>query len=35
MRLVESHGLRAYDAVQLAAAQEINASWTPTGLGVA
>ena len=33
MRLAESHGLRAYDAVQLAAALEVNASWTPTGLG--
>jgi predicted nucleic acid-binding protein len=33
MRLAESHGLRAYDAVQLAAALEVNAAWTPTGLG--
>ena len=33
MRLAESHGLRAYNAVQLAAAREVNAAWTPTGLG--
>jgi len=33
MRLAESHGLRAYDAVQLAAALEVNATWIPTGLG--
>jgi len=33
MRLAESHGLRAYDAVQLATALEVNASWAPIGLG--
>src|SRR5271157_365097 len=29
MRLAEVHGLRAYDAVQLAAALEVNGSWAP------
>jgi uncharacterized protein len=33
MRLAEVHGLRAYDAVQLAAALEVNGSWAPTGFG--
>src|SRR5262249_18016036 len=33
MRLAESHRLRPYDAVHLAAALEVNAAWTPTGLG--
>jgi predicted nucleic acid-binding protein len=33
MRLAESHGLRAYDAVQLAAALEVNAGWISANLG--
>jgi len=32
MRLAESHGLRAYDAVQLAAALELNGRWLAAGL---
>ena len=31
--LVERHGLRAYDAVQLAAAVELNAQWIAAGTG--
>jgi uncharacterized protein len=33
MRLVEAHGLRAYDAVQLAAALELNGRWLAAGMG--
>jgi uncharacterized protein len=33
MRLVEAHGLRAYDAVQLAAAVELNGRWLAAGMG--
>lgn len=33
MNLAYSHGLRAYDAVQLAAAAELNRKWIEAGLG--
>lgn len=33
MRLANAHALRAYDAVQLAAALELNARWQAAGLG--
>ena len=33
MRLTELHRLRAYDAVQLAAALEVIAEWVAAGLG--
>jgi predicted nucleic acid-binding protein len=33
MRLAEAHGLRAYDAVQLAAALELNHRWLAFGQG--
>ncbi len=33
MRLVEAHGIRAYDAVQLAAAAELNGRWLAAGMG--
>ena len=32
MRLADSHGLRAYDAVQLAVAVELNTRWQSAGL---
>jgi uncharacterized protein len=33
MQLADTHSLRAYDAVQLAAALELNARWLTSGLG--
>ncbi len=33
MKLANSHGLRAYDAVQLAAAIELHKQWIYGGLG--
>jgi len=33
MRMAESHALRAYDAVQLAAALEVRTNWISAGLG--
>jgi predicted nucleic acid-binding protein len=32
--LAERHGLRAYDAVQLAAAVGLNARWVAAGTGI-
>jgi predicted nucleic acid-binding protein len=33
MKLANTHGLRAYDAVQLAAALDLHEDWAATGLG--
>ncbi len=33
MRLADIHELRAYDAVQLAAALELNGRWLAAGMG--
>jgi predicted nucleic acid-binding protein len=33
MRLADVHELRAYDAVQLAAALEVNSRWLAAGMG--
>ena len=33
MRLADLHELRAYDAVQLAAALELNGRWVAAGMG--
>jgi predicted nucleic acid-binding protein len=33
MRLADTHQLRAYDAMQLAAALELNGRWLAAGMG--